>query len=36
VSDVVSVNYVAGSVDEVPNMGGQFADPDAIAGGTCC
>jgi hypothetical protein len=36
VSYVVSVNHVTGSVDEVSDMGGQFSDPDAVAGGACC
>jgi len=36
VSDVVSVDHVAGPVDEIPDVGCEFADPDAVGGGACC
>ncbi len=34
--NVMSVNHVACSIDEVSDMSGQLSDPDAVAGGTCC
>ena len=34
--NVVSVNHVAGPVNEVPDVGSEFADPDAVAGGAGC
>lgn len=34
--NVVSVNHVAGPVDEVSDVGSEFADPDAVAGGAGC
>lgn len=34
--DVVSVNHVAGSVNKVPDVGSEFSDPDAVAGGAGC
>jgi len=36
VRDVVSVNHVAGSVNEVSDVGSEFADPDAVASGAGC
>lgn len=32
----MAVDYIAFASDEVPNMGGELADPYSIAGGACC
>jgi hypothetical protein len=36
VCDIVSINHVAGPVNEVPDVGSEFANPDAVAGGAGC
>ncbi len=34
--DVMSINHAAGPVNEVPDVGSEFADPNAVAGGAGC
>lgn len=35
-SNIVPINHVPGSINEVPDVSSEFTDPDAVAGGAGC